>query len=74
MTLILGLLVVAATLAYVARPILDAAPPAAPGRAGGHDPAREVRLRQLSELEYDYRMGKLTQEDYLNQRSSLSGR
>lgn len=73
MTALVGLVLVAAAFAYIGWPLLRGAA-ARPPDPSAPDARRELVLRQLSELEYDYRMGKLTREDYLQQSAALTGR
>lgn len=70
MSIVIGLILVAAVGWLVARPLLH---PAAGGvaTAGTDD---ELTLRRLAELEYDYRMGKIDADEYRQQRSRLQGR
>jgi len=68
-SLIAGLLLTAAVAWFLGRPLLRGAAEATP--AAAPDARDEILLRQLSELEYDFRMGKIGGEDYAAQRASL---
>jgi len=71
---VLGLLIAAGVGAYIFLPYLlgwdkevEERPPAA-------EDSREELLRQLADLEYDFRAGKLAEEDYKRLRRELEAR
>jgi hypothetical protein len=72
MSIAIGLLLIAVAAAFVAVPFFRTAAPAEPSRSLGHGLARRRRLERqkleayaaIKELEFDYRMGKLSDTDF----------
>jgi hypothetical protein len=66
--LLLGALLAAAAVVFVAAPFLRAADPPAPPEPRPQDlvaaEERDRALAELKELEFDHRTGKITDEDY----------
>ncbi|MCD1261055.1 hypothetical protein B5M42_019815 [Paenibacillus athensensis] len=66
-TVLLGLAIFAVVMLMVARPLWTRNPAAAPGIAAAASVAEQQRVEAmmtLNELEYDYRMNKLSADDY----------
>jgi hypothetical protein len=73
LSFLIGLLLVAAVVLAIARPLLR--PRAGPGEPRPPDGAdREETLRLLAELEYDFRMDKIDAAEYRQQREILERR
>jgi hypothetical protein len=63
---VLTLVLLAAVIAVVSRPLLVVRKPAKPEQPGHADlrAAREAKYREIRDTELDYRTGKLSREDY----------
>ncbi len=63
---LLSLMLLAAVMAVVSRPLLTARKPEEPGRPERSEleAEREAKYREIRDAELDYRTGKLSTEDY----------
>lgn len=70
---LLTLMLLAAVMAVVSRPLLTARKPEEPGRPERSEleAEREAKYREIRDAELDYRTGKLSREDYENVNSAL---
>jgi hypothetical protein len=70
---LLTLMLLAAAMAVVSRPLLTARKPEEPGRPERSEleAEREAKYREIRDTELDYRTGKLSREDYENVSGAL---
>jgi hypothetical protein len=70
---LLSLMLLAAVMAVVSRPLLTARKPEEPGRPERSEleAEREAKYREIRDAELDYRTGKLSQEDYATVNGTL---
>jgi hypothetical protein len=70
---LLTLMLLAAVMAVVSRPLLTARKPEEPSRPERSEleAEREAKYREIRDAEMDYRTGKLSLEDYENVNSAL---
>jgi CRP-like cAMP-binding protein len=70
---LLTLMLLAAVMAVVSRPLLAARKPEEPGRPERSEleAKREAKYREIRDAELDYRTGKLSREDYENVNGTL---
>jgi cytochrome c-type biogenesis protein CcmI len=75
---LIGLLIVAAAAIYIAWPLLrqdaHAAMPRAPSEVAAMQKEKEVALEAIRELDFDLRIGKLSEEDHQSLRANLEKR
>jgi hypothetical protein len=70
---LLTLMLLAAVMAVVSRPLLTERKPEEPGRPERSEleAEREAKYREIRDAELDYRTGKLSREDYENVNGAL---